>query len=100
MKHLRKLERNNTTDCLWPYILRILSDKPTHAYAIRKAVNERFGFMPGAVTAYRVLYDLTKRGLVKKTPAGRRKIYTITQKGRTGLRRAVDFYRSRAKLLG
>jgi DNA-binding PadR family transcriptional regulator len=92
-KLLKRLADLNTKDCLWMYILRILLDKPVHAYMLRHEIEERFGFKPGTVTAYRVLYHLTGRGFVSKKTEGRRKIYTITQKGRDELKSAVEFYK-------
>ena len=95
-----KLNKNNTIDCLYPYILKILSDKPVHAYVLRKEIEKRFGFRPGSVTAYKVLYLLKKEGLVEKTQKDRIKVYTITQKGRKELERVVGFYKRQIKLLG
>lgn len=96
---MKKLERNNTYDCLWPYILRILGDKPAHAYILRKEVEKRFGFRPGKVTAYLVLYSLERKGYVETRKEGRRKVYTMTGKGKRLLGKAIDFYGERIKLL-
>jgi len=96
---LNRLRKLNTIDCLWIYVLRILKDGPLHAYALRKAINDRFGFMPGTVTAYKVLYLLSKGGLVSKKQEGRHVIYTITEKGKSSLKGAADFYSDRAKML-
>jgi DNA-binding PadR family transcriptional regulator len=96
---LKRLRELNTTDNLWVYVLRILSDEPMHAYALREAVRKRFGFRPGTVTAYKVLYLLKRDGLVDKRTEGRQKIYTVTDKGRESLKKAVDFYEERASLL-
>lgn len=96
---MKKLIRNNTQDCLWPYILKILKDKPSHAYVLRKEIEKRFGFRPGSVTAYLVLYSLRKKGFVKKKKEGRKQVYTITRKGEDILRKSVEFYKERAKLL-
>lgn len=96
---LNRLKEMNTRECLWIYILKILSEKPTHAYAIRKIIHERFGFRPGTVTAYKVLYLLDRGGFVDKRPTGRQKVYTVTPEGRRILREATAFYRERARLL-
>jgi DNA-binding PadR family transcriptional regulator len=93
-----KLERNNTYDCLWPYILRILRERPMHAYVLRAEIERRFGFRPGNVTAYRVLYSLKKRGYVEKRKEGMKQVYTITKKGRSLLKQAAGFYAGRAKM--
>lgn len=97
---LKRLKELNTKECLWLYILSILKDNPTHAYALRKQIHERFGFRPGTVTAYKVLYLLSKDGMVEKRVSGRQKIYSVTSKGSKALEGAVDFYRERVKLLG
>ena len=96
---MRRLEHLNTKECLWVYVLRILKDVPTHAYLLRTEVNLRFGFKPGSVTAYKVLYLLRRSGLVNKTEQGRKVVYSITPKGRQKLKKAVDFYKKRVKFL-
>lgn len=96
---LERLRYLNTKDCLWVYILRVLKDGPRHAYVIRKDVEERFGFEPGTVTAYKVMYLLSKSGYVKKTVSGRQKVYALTPAGRKALRESIDFYKSRVKAL-
>lgn len=96
---LKKLEKNNTYDCLWPYVLRILRDRPSHAYVLREEIKRRFGFKPGNVTAYFVLYLLRKKGYVEKKREGRKQVYSITKKGKDLLKKSVEFYRERAKLL-
>jgi len=96
---IKRLKKLNTTDCLWVYVLRILKDGPMHAYALRKTIQDRFGFMPGTVTAYKVLYLLNRGGMVKKKQTGRHVIYTITNKGEKSLKDATDFYSERVKVL-
>lgn len=96
---MKKLKRNNTKDCLWPYLLRILRDGPKHAYVLREEVKKRFGFMPGNVTAYMVLYSLRKNGYVEKNKEGRKVVYHMTPKGENLLKEAVGFYSERAKIL-
>ena len=96
---LKKLVRNNTYDCLWPYVLRILKDKPSHAYVLRKEIEKRFGFRPGNVTAYFVLYSLTKNAYVHKRKEGRKQVYRITDKGKKLLKEAENFYSEQVKRL-
>ena len=97
---LKRLMELNTKECLWIYILRILKDNPAHAYLIRREIEKRFGFRPGTVTAYKVLYLLKRKGYVEKTKTGRRVVYRITRLGRDELKNALVFYRERIKLLG
>ena len=96
---LDRLVELNTKECLWVYILRILRDRPVHAYLIRSEIDKRFGFKPGTMTAYKVLYLLTRDSLVQKKQEGRKKVYRITPKGRQELAKAVKFYKERASLL-
>ena len=96
---LQRLKELNTKDCLWVYTLRILKDGPVHAYAIRKEIERRFGFKPGSVTAYKVLYLLSKSGFVKKSVSGRQKVYSLTPAGRKALKEAIDFYKTRVRAL-
>ncbi|MFH1445313.1 MAG: PadR family transcriptional regulator [Nanoarchaeota archaeon] len=96
---LRRLKLLNTRECLWIYILHILKDEPSHAYTLRKEIEKRFGFKPGTMTAYKVLYLLGKSGLVRKEEYGRKKIYHITEKGEKMLSEAIDFYKNLVKHL-
>lgn len=96
---LKRLMELNTKDNLWVYVLRILADEPMHAYAFRDEVKKRYGFLPGTVTAYKVLYLLRKGGYVDKQTQGRQKIYSITPKGRKALKEASDFYKERVRML-
>jgi len=99
MQELERLEKNNTLKCIWPYILKIVSENPVHAYQLRKRIEQRFGFRCGRVTAYHAIYRLTSRGFVTKKEDGRKIIYSVTPKGRRALKDAIAFYRQRIKLL-
>ena len=98
-KPLVKLKKLNTYDCLWPYILKILSEKPSHPYILREEIKRRFSFLPGTVTAYITLYALCLQGFVNKKIQGRRTIYVITKSGREELRKAKKFYKDIYKKL-
>ncbi len=99
MAPLNRLKHLNTKECLWVYVLKILSERPTHPYVIRKEIQERFGFKPGTMTAYKVLYLLGRKNLVKKTKKGRKNVYKITESGKNALKKAIMFYKSRIELL-
>jgi DNA-binding PadR family transcriptional regulator len=98
-KPLKRLIGLNTKDCLWIYILRILSEGPKHAYVLREEISKKYGFRPGNVTAYRVLYSLRSDGFVEKRPEGRKEVYTITPAGKEIIKKAADFYRNLAQAL-
>jgi DNA-binding PadR family transcriptional regulator len=99
MQELERLEKNNTIKCIWPYVLKIVSEKPVHAYQLRAQIEERFGFRCGRVTAYHALYKLSKRGFVTTEPEGRRVMYSITKKGTDSLKKVTSFYKERVRLL-
>ena len=96
---LKRMKKLNTSECLWIYVLKILSDSPAHGYSLRELVRQRFGFRPGTVTAYKVLYLLGRRGYVSKRTDGRKKVYSLTPKGRKALKEAAAFYRELADKL-
>ncbi|MCW4049223.1 MAG: threonine synthase [Candidatus Bathyarchaeota archaeon] len=59
-------------------ILRIISEEPTHGYAIWKNLGSEM--TRGAV--YQHLNDLENRGLISSTTSGKRKLLEITERGR------------------
>ena len=85
-----KVQKEN----LWFFILVLLSSQERYGFELRRLINEKFGFWSGNVTAYRVLYDLEKSGLVVAESKNRRKYYRITQLGRAELEEARSFLRS------
>jgi len=89
-----RLKKANTTENLWVYILSLVKKKPIHAYTIQKEIEEKFGFKPGQITPYRVLYRLEKDGFVKSEIKQRRRIYKITDLGKEELKKAKIFYKT------
>lgn len=90
-KPSQRLLDSITKDNLWFYILSLLSKKEIYPYELRKEISKVFGFNPGIVTAYFVLYKLEKSGYVKsgkkiKLKGPERKYYKITNKGREELK--------------
>ena len=67
-------------------ILRIIDLQPTYGYAIWKSMG--LDMTIGAV--YQHLTDLEKRGLIKSTPAGKRKHLAITERGKRTLHALDD----------
>ena len=97
---LRRLEGQLSREILWIYLLSILkSSGPMHAYVLREKVRERFGFLPGQVTAYIVLYKLESRGYVKTRKEANRVVYSIAASGRNLLKEAEKSFRQKQKLL-
>ena len=78
---IKRLKEKLTIDLLWLYIMKILSEQPLHGYVIRKEIGKKFGFFPGNVTSYVVLYKLKNRGFVKVQKIENKSVYHITEKG-------------------
>lgn len=87
----QRLEKSNTTENLWLYILVILEKQPLYGWEIPALIETKFGFRPGKITPYRVLYRLQAEGFVKSRVEERRRIYEITEKGKKELADARMF---------
>jgi len=100
MEPIERLEKSNTIENLWVYILLILKEKPSYSWEILKEIKERFKFKPGLITPYRVLYKLEEEGFVKSKFKEKRRVYQITQKGERELEKAKNFYKKILSWLG
>ncbi len=94
-----RLETKTGIGNLWLYILALLKKKERYAYEIRHLVEEGYGFLPGEVTAYRVLYSLEIGGFVESHVNGSRKYYRITSKGKKELAKGLALMKMRLKQL-
>jgi DNA-binding PadR family transcriptional regulator len=67
-------------------LLKILSEKPLHGYALMKEVEELLGARPSPGSIYPLLREMLREGLVEVRVTGSRgrivKTYYITEKGR------------------
>jgi DNA-binding PadR family transcriptional regulator len=99
MLPIERLEKSNTTENLWIYILALLNKQPLYGWEIPKLIEERFGFRPGKITPYRVFYRLQADKFVKSSIKDRRRVYEITAKGKEELAKAKDFYKKILKEL-
>jgi len=99
MLPLEHLQKSNTKENLWLYILTLLRQSPIHAWNLQSLIEENFGFKPGRITPYRVLYRLEKDGFVKSKTSERRRVYEITEKGKKELGKARSFYEKILKWL-
>ncbi|MCS7132320.1 MAG: PadR family transcriptional regulator [Aigarchaeota archaeon] len=97
----RRLMRKLTIENLWLYVVSLLKEGPLYGYEIREKIEKNFGFKPGKVTCYMVLYKLESEGLIsskypqKKTESlgPQRKYYVLTAKGEKALEQAKSFLR-------
>ena len=93
MLPFERLQKSNTKENLWIYILSLLREREIYGWEIRSLIEKNFDFRPGLITPYRVLYRLEGNGFVKSGLKERRRIYKITEKGKKELKKAKNFYR-------
>jgi DNA-binding PadR family transcriptional regulator len=89
---IQRLEEKVYKENLWIFLFKLLEEKDEYAYELRKKTRENFGFWTGKVTGYRVLYLVEKKGYVTSYMKGRKKYYTLTDKGKEQLRKAKTFF--------
>ena len=99
-RELLRLQRKLGVELLWIYVLSLLKKKPSHAYTLRKEIESKFGFLPGNVSAYVVLYKLQARGFVGVKQDGNRQVYSITAAGKTLLKGAKSELQSTLRMVG
>lgn len=99
MLPFERLEKLNTKENLWLYILSLLKEKELYGWEIPNVIKKKFGFQPGKITPYRVLYRLEKEGYVKSELKERRRFYKITEKGEKELEKAKNFYQNLLRCL-
>jgi len=99
MLPIERFFKSNTIENLWIYILSLLKKRKIYAWEIPKLIEREFGFKPGRITPYRVLYRLEKEGFVKSKIEKRRRVYQITEKGGKELEKAKSFYKKILKWL-
>ena len=87
-----RLQKLNTKENLWIYILSLLTKRDLYGWETRALIEKEFNFKPGLITPYRVLYRLENQGFVKSKMEERRRIYQITSKGKKELEKAKNFY--------
>jgi len=99
MLPIERLQKSNTIENLWIYILTLLKKRKIYAWEIPAIIERELGFKPGKITPYRVLYRLEREGFVKSEIKKRRRIYQITEKGQKELKKARKFYQVIVKWL-
>ncbi len=92
MTPFERLIKSNTKENLWIYILSMLEKDSHYAWDLHSLIEKEFGFKPGNITPYRVLYRLEDQGFVKSATEERRRIYKITEMGKKELEKVKHFY--------
>jgi DNA-binding PadR family transcriptional regulator len=96
-REIKRLKEKTGIEILWVYILALLKKEPCHSYLLRKKIFEEFGFMPGNVTVYVVMYKLKARGFVEAKRKENKIVYSITKKGVNLLKEAEEVIKKRTK---
>ena len=99
-REITRLKRKLGIELVWIYILSMLKKEPSHAYVLRKEIEEKFGFLPGNVSVYVVLYKLEKHSFVKAKQEGNRSVYSITSSGKKLLKEAKKELETTLKMVG
>ena len=81
MRPTERLKQKIEIENLWLFILHSLSRKPMSGNELKARIREKFDFVTGTVTAYKVLYFLESGGYVKAEKKGKYVFYSITKKG-------------------
>lgn len=92
MTPFERLQKSNTKENLWIYILAVLKEGPNYGWDLPGIIEKDYGFRPGNITPYRVLYRLEEQGFVKSELDERRRIYKITSAGEKELEKVKNFY--------
>ncbi|MYW00730.1 PadR family transcriptional regulator [Streptomyces sp. SID3343] len=83
------------------YLLKLLDESPRHGYEVIRLLHDRFMglYAPSAGTVYPRLAKLEQEGLVEHSVEGGRKVYRITDAGRTELgERAAELEQLEAQI--
>ena len=99
-REIERLKRKLGIELLWIYLLSMLKKKPSHAYVLRKEVKSKFGFLPGNVSVYVVLYKLEKHGFVRAKQDGNKSVYSITASGKELLKEAKKELENTIEMVG
>ncbi|PIN98749.1 MAG: PadR family transcriptional regulator [Candidatus Diapherotrites archaeon CG10_big_fil_rev_8_21_14_0_10_31_34] len=94
---IKRLKDKIGIELLWIYILALLKKKSSHSYLLRKKIEKEFGFLPGEVTVYVVMYKLKSRGYVSSKKDENKIVYSITKKGNELLKTAEKIFNEKTK---
>src|SRR5712692_7211983 len=74
-------------------ILWLLSVRPMYGQELATEIGKRRGEKPNPGTIYPALKDLASNGMIKAHLEGRNQVYELTQRGRVGLSKALEYFR-------
>jgi len=69
-------------------LLALIAEKPRHGYDLIRAIEEKFAgaYSPSPGAIYPLLTMLEEQDLIRSTPEGAKKLYTVTPDGETWLK--------------
>ena len=73
-------------------ILWLLTKRDMYGQELAEELGSRRGTRPNPGTLYPALSELEKQGLVVTRKEGRKKIYSLTERGRDGAIRACEYF--------
>ena len=94
---IKRFKEKTGIEILWIYILSLLKKKPCHSYILRKKIEKEFGFLPGNVSVYVVMYKLESRGFVESKRDENKIVYSVTKKGIKLLKEAEKILKEKTK---
>jgi len=94
---LMKMHRRVVTNFLDVLILLKLRNGSFSGYDIISYIHKRFDMLISSGTVYSCLYHLERDGLIKGESAQRKRVYTLTEKGRETVKTMLGM---RDKILG
>jgi PadR family transcriptional regulator, regulatory protein PadR len=74
-------------------ILWLLSKRPMYGQELATEIGNRRGDKPNPGTIYPALKDLASRGMIEAHLEGRNNVYELTDRGRIGLSRSLEYFR-------
>ena len=82
-KILKEMERNMIRNFLDTIILAKLDNSSNWSgYDVIDFIHTKFGFLMSSGTVYSLLYSMERNGLIRSIWARRKRVYTLTDKGR------------------
>lgn len=89
---VERLRKKVLKENLWIFILSLLKKQPRYRFEVKDLIKNKFGFIAGNVTAYKVLYFLELGRYVWSFEKDGKKYYSITNAGKEQLKEAERFF--------
>jgi len=96
----KRLHEKLTKENLWIFIMHLLhTEGPLPGVLIKKRLEEKYGVKFGNVLHYKVLYNLERKGLVRKFKHKLGKVYHVTEEGLKHLNEGIQMMEHYLSLL-